>query len=309
MPKPFQFDIQVESRRISLRSYAKINIGLHILGRREDGYHEIRTIFQTVNLYDRLEIALIRGQEIEFTSDDRGLDPRHNLVVRAILSLSRLKKLDKGYRVHLEKRIPVGAGLGGGSSNAAAAIHGIRRLLNLNLSHKELFEIGGSLGSDVPFFFVGGTALGVGRGAEVYPLEDQPEKYLLLVVPTYAISTVDAYARVTLPLTKKSKKSMIPVFCPGYLDSLDRRNFVGNDFEKVAFRDFPKLRGIKKNLLETGAFAAGLTGSGSALFGLFNSKRELLKARRAIESKQFRVIPTKTLSRKQYWNCLVESLQ
>ena len=126
MPKPFQFDIQVESRRISLRSYAKINIGLHILGRREDGYHEIRTIFQTVNLYDRLEIALIRGQEIEFTSDDRGLDPRHNLVVRAILSLSRLKKLDKGYRVHLEKRIPVGAGLGGGSSNAAAAIHGIQ---------------------------------------------------------------------------------------------------------------------------------------------------------------------------------------
>ena len=103
----------MKSRQISLRSYAKINIGLHILGRREDGYHEIRTIFQTVNLYDRLEIALIRGQAIEFTSDYRGLDPRHNLVVRAILSLSRLKKLDKGYRVHLEKRIPVGAGLGG----------------------------------------------------------------------------------------------------------------------------------------------------------------------------------------------------
>jgi len=299
----------VKSRQISLRSYAKINIGLHILGRREDGYHEIRTIFQTVNLYDRLEIALIQDGKIEFTSDSRELDPHHNLVVRAILSLSRFKKLDKGYRVHLEKEIPIGAGLGGGSSNAAATIHGIRRLLDLNLSYKELLEIGEALGSDVPFFFVGGTALGVGRGAEVYPLEDQPEKYLLLVVPTGAVSTVDAYARVTLPLTKKSKKSMIPTFCPDYLDSLGQRNFIGNDFETVAFHDFPKLKGVKRKLLERGALAAGLTGSGSALFGLFNSKGDLLEARGAIESKEFRIIQTKTLSRKQYWNCLVESLQ
>ena len=299
----------MKSQQISLRSYAKINTGLHILGKREDGYHEIRTIFQTVNLYDRLDIALTQERKIEFTSDNRELDPRHNLVVRAILSLSRFKKLYKGYRVHLEKRIPAGAGLGGGSSNAAAAIHGIRRLLNLNLSHKELFEIGGTLGSDVPFFFVGGTALGVGSGAEVYPLEDQPEKDLLLVVPGYAISTVDAYARVTLPLTKKIKKSMIPVFCPGYLDSLDQGNFTANDFEKVAFRDFPRLKAIKQKLLDRGAFAAGLTGSGSALFGLFNSRGQLLKARDAIESKEFQTIQTNTLSRKQYLNCLVESLQ
>ena len=299
----------MKSRQISLRSYAKINIGLHILGKREDGYHEIRTIFQTVNLYDRLDIALTQERKIEFTSDNRELDPRHNLVVRAILSLSRFKKLYKGYRVHLEKRIPAGAGLGGGSSNAAAAIHGIKRLLNLSLSHEELFEIGGTLGSDVPFFFVGGTALGVGSGAEVYPLEDQPEKDLLLVVPGSAISTVDAYARVTLPLTKKIKKSMIPVFCPGYLDSLDQGNFIGNDFEKVAFRDFPRLKAIKQKLLDRGAFAAGLTGSGSALFGIFNSRGQLLKARDAIESKEFQTIQTNTLSRKQYWNCLVESLQ
>jgi 4-diphosphocytidyl-2-C-methyl-D-erythritol kinase len=307
--RPYKLASKMKSQQISLRSYAKINTGLHILGKREDGYHEIRTIFQTVNLYDRLEIALTQGRKVEFTSDDRELDPRHNLVVKAILSLSRFKKLDKGYRIHLEKKIPVGAGLGGGSSNAAAAIHGISRLLNLNLSHKELFEIGGALGSDVPFFFVGGTALGVGSGAEVYPLEDQPEKYLLLIVPGYAISTVDAYARVTLPLTKKIKKSMIPAFCPGYLDSLDQGNFTGNDFEKVAFRDFPRLKGIKKKLLDRGAVAAGLTGSGSALFGLFNSREELLKARDAIASKEFQIIQTNTLSRKQYWNCLVESLQ
>jgi 4-diphosphocytidyl-2-C-methyl-D-erythritol kinase len=299
----------VKFQRIVLRSYAKINLGLHILGRRGDGYHEIRTVFQTIRLHDRLVIELIRKRTIEFECDCDQIRSNENLVVRAINCLCQDMHISRGFRVHLKKKIPLGAGLGGGSSNAAAAVLGIRRLLGLNLSNEDLFEIGGVLGSDVPFFFVGGRALGVGRGSEVYPLEDQPAKYLLLLVPPYPVSTARAYGRLSLALTKKMNKSMIPVFCPGYMDSLDRGDGVGNDFEKVVFEDFPELKQLKTRLLNQGADTAALTGSGSTLFALFSSKEDLLKARDGINAEGCQLIPTRTLSRTQYASCIVESLQ
>lgn len=296
-------------QRIVLRSYAKINLGLHILGKRGDGYHEIRTVFQTISLHDRLEIELIRKRTIEFECDCDQIRSNENLVVRAINCLCQYMHVSRGFRVRLKKKIPLGAGLGGGSSNAATAVLGIRRLLGLNLSNEDLFEIGGALGSDVPFFFVGGRVLGVGRGSEVYPLEDQPAKYLLLLVPPYPVSTARAYARLSLALTKKVNKSMIPVFCPGYMDSLDQGNGVGNDFEKVVFEDFPELKQLKARLLSRGADTAALTGSGSTLFALFNSRGDLLKARDGIKAKGTQLIPARTVSRTQYVSCIVESLQ
>jgi len=199
-------------QRIVLRSYAKINLGLHIIGRRGDGYHEIRTVFQTIRLHDRLEIERIRKRAIEFECNFDQIRTEENLVVRAVKCLCQYVGISQGFRVRLQKKIPLGAGLGGGSSNAATAVLGVRRLLNLKLSNEDLFEIGGLLGSDVPFFFVGGRALGVGRGSEVYPLEDQPVKYILLLVPPYPVSTARAYARLSLALTKNMNKSMIPVF-------------------------------------------------------------------------------------------------
>jgi 4-diphosphocytidyl-2-C-methyl-D-erythritol kinase len=297
------------TEQIALRSFAKINLGLQVVGKREDGFHEIRTVFQTVELHDRLQIRLVRGHEIEFESNHAALHPVDNLVVKAITALNRFLRLKQGCRVQLEKRIPLGSGLGGGSSNAAAAILGMKKLLNLDVPTRLLFEMGGLLGSDVCFFFVGGTALGVGRGAEVYPLTEHPESYVLLIVPTASVSTKQAYARVRLPLTKQSGKSMIPVFCSGYLDSLDGNKLLENDFEKVVFCDFPELKRIKRELLRLGASGAGLTGSGSALFGLFESELKLLKARDRVASDDFYFIETKTLQRHQYWNCLVESLQ
>lgn len=299
----------MKPKQISLRSYAKINLGLQILGKREDGFHEIRTVLQSVDLHDRLQIRLIKANRIEFDSDHKALHPSDNLVVKAVSALNRVLSLKQGYRIHLEKRIPLGTGLGGGSSNAAAAILGMKKLLNLNLSTRQLFEIGGSLGSDVPFFFVGGTALGVGTGSEIYPLEERAQSHVLLVVPFRRVSTAQAYAKLRLPLTKDSGKSMIPVFCSAYLDSWGCSQFLENDFERVVFRDFAKLKRIKRELLKLGALAAGLTGSGSALFGLFDSKSRMLKARNGVASDDFQFIETKTLQRQQYWNCLVESLE
>jgi 4-diphosphocytidyl-2-C-methyl-D-erythritol kinase len=296
-------------QRVRLRSYAKINLGLHVLGKRDDGYHEIRTVFQTISSFDRLQIELSQGQKVEFECDLKELNQSNNLVVKAINTLKQFMNLSQGFRVNLEKRIPVGAGLGGGSSNAAATILGIKKLLNLTLSYQDLIELGGLLGSDVPFFFLGGTALGIGRGAEIYPLEEQTQKYLLLIVPSCSVSTVDAYARMSLPLTKRIGKSMIPVFCSAYLDSLEHRDSVKNDFEEMIFHDLPKLGKVKEELLNRGALTAALTGSGSALFGLFNSRAEVLKAKDAIEARNFRLIESKTLSRREYQNCLVESLQ
>jgi 4-diphosphocytidyl-2-C-methyl-D-erythritol kinase len=296
-------------QQIALRSYAKINLGLQVVRKRGDGFHEIRTVFQTIELHDRLQIRLVSGRHIEFESDHTALHPIDNLVVKAISALNSSLRLKQGCRVQLEKRIPLGSGLGGGSSNAAAAILGMKKLLNLDIPTRQLFEMGGLLGSDVPFFFVGGTALGVGRGSEIYPLADHALNHILLVVPSAGVSTKLAYTRMRLPLTKQGGKSMIPVFCSAYVDSLNGNKFLENDFEKVVFRDFPGLKQIRRELLKLGALAAGLTGSGSALFGLFDSKSRMLKARNGVASDDFQFIETKTLQRQQYWNCLVESLE
>jgi len=296
-------------RQIALRSYAKINRGLQVLGRREDGFHEIRTVFQTIDLYDRLQIRLRRGQQIEFDSSNNALHPSDNLVVKALKALNELLGLKQGCRVRLEKRIPIGSGLGGGSSNAAAAILGMNQLLRLNLSTRKLCELGESLGSDVPFFFVGGTALGIGRGAEIYPLQEPASTRVLLVIPYQRVSTEQAYARLRLPLTKKGRKSMIPVFCSAYLDSQNHNQFLENDFERTVFHDFPELKRMKHELRRLGASGAGLTGSGSAIFALFDSEAKMLKARESVAADTYQFIETRTLQRQEYWNCLVESLQ
>ena len=297
------------ARQICLRSYAKINRGLQVLSKREDGFHEIRTVFQTVDLYDRLQIQLSRGRRVEFDSSDNAIHRADNLVVKALDGLNRLLNLKQGCRVRLEKRIPVGSGLGGGSSNAAAAILGMKQLLDLNLSSRQLMELGESLGSDVPFFFVGGMALGIGRGSEIYPLQEPAVSNVLLVIPYQRVSTEHAYARLRLRLTKKRGKSMIPVFCSAYLDSRNHNQFLENDFERTVFRDFPELKRIKRELRRLGALGAGLTGSGSAIFGLFDSEAKMLKARETVASDSYQFIETRTLQRQEYWNCLVESLQ
>jgi 4-diphosphocytidyl-2-C-methyl-D-erythritol kinase len=294
---------------ICLRSFAKINLGLHILGKRQDGYHEIRTLFQSIDLHDRIEITRRTNEGVTLECSRPDLSHSGNLVTKAAQMFVNMLDRPVGLHLRLEKTIPIGAGLGGGSSNAATTLLGLQRLLGKSLSTDQLFELGGHLGSDVPFFFVGGTALGVGRGSEVYPLEEQEENHVLVVVPLFSVPTPNAYARAGLGLTKRVNDSMIPVFCSGYLDSVKERWLLENDFEKTVLEDRAELRQLMRSLTRLGARGVRLTGSGAALFALYGSEDELQKAQDHFSSTNVRAIRTRTLSRVQYWQCLVESLQ
>jgi 4-diphosphocytidyl-2-C-methyl-D-erythritol kinase len=297
------------ARTILLRSYAKINLGLHVLSRRDDGYHELRTLFQSIDFHDTIRIEKTRRDGISFQSDCPSIDPQDNLVVKAIQAVCDLSGVRPRMHVQLEKRIPLGAGLGGGSSNAASALWGVNRLLNLKLSMAELLDIGGGLGSDVCFFFLGGLALGIGRGSEVYPLPDQPERHLLLAVPEFPVATPQAYGRLSLTLTKFLKDSKIPVFCSDCLDYLSLGGQIRNDFEQVIFDDYPALRRLKDKLLRSGAQTAAMTGSGSVVFGFFASQKDRDQAQHAQEWTRARLIPARTLTRAEYQAGWVESLR
>ncbi|MFN8008059.1 MAG: 4-(cytidine 5'-diphospho)-2-C-methyl-D-erythritol kinase [Terriglobia bacterium] len=293
--------------QVQLRSFAKVNFGLQVLGKRGDGFHEIRTLLQTVALHDQIRLTRSRTPGIQFTSNSEELNPTRNLVAEAIRLYQRRMKASGGIRVHLDKNIPIGAGLGGGSGNAAATLWGMSFLHQRPLPLKQLLEWGAELGSDVPFFFLGGKCLGIGRGAEIYPLEDAPKLHILIVVPPFAVSTASAYARLSLKLTKKGSLDKIPHFCSGYLNRLSGTGTLENDFESVVFSDFPQLKKIKQLLIRSGARDAGLSGSGSALYGVFGSRKELFKARSVVESKGIRLIATNTLNRVEFLKSVIEA--
>jgi len=301
--------MSTQPHQIALRSYAKVNLGLHILGKRTDGYHEVRTVLQTIGLHDRLILTRKRTRGIQFSSNEPGIHPTDNLVVRAIEAFQQHTGVSGGLTAKLEKAIPLGAGLGGGSSNAASTLLGLARLFRLNLLGSDLLHCAGQLGSDVPFFLLGGTALGIGRGSEVYPLEELPKRHVLLAIPSRGISTAEAYGRLSLQLTKTDPESMIPRFCSGFWASLERQKLQENDFEPFFFEHFPKLRKVKGDWLAAGAVQAGLTGSGSALFGIFEQKRELARAVSKAAGLDLRFIQTHTLKRAAYHSGIVESLQ
>jgi len=301
--------MSTDHTQITLRSYAKINLGLHILGKRPDGYHEVRTVLQTIALHDHLILTRKRTRGIQFSSNEPGIDPADNLVVRAIEVFQRQTGVPGGLTATLEKTIPLGAGLGGGSSNAATTLLGLARLFRLDLRRSDLLLSAGQLGSDVPFFLLGGTALGIGRGSEVYPMEELPKRHVLLGIPSKGISTSEAYGRLSLQLTNTHSESMIPRFCSGLWASLEGHKLQENDFEPTFFEQFPKLRKVKSDWLAAGAVAASLTGSGSALFGLFDQKRELAYAVSKAAGLHLRFIQTHTLKRTAYHSGMVESLR
>ncbi len=301
-------------RVLSGRAPAKVNLALKILERRADGFHELRTVFQTISLADRLLVGLGRGGPAQdrLSCSDPTLEGPRNLAARAARALLDAGGWKGAAAITLEKRIPVGAGLGGGSSDAAAVLLALRRLLKPAPPVALLFEVAASLGSDVPFFLVGGTALGIGRGEEVYPLPDQPRKWLLLLAPDLQIATPDAYrelARGRPRLTAASRRNIINGFCSGVSVSEDREgeSLAGtplasfeNDFEAVVFRQHPALKNWKGKLLRSGASRAMLSGSGSALFGVFSDRRQALLARAGFDAFPGKVSVVRTLTRRTY---------
>ncbi|MBI1750717.1 MAG: 4-(cytidine 5'-diphospho)-2-C-methyl-D-erythritol kinase [Acidobacteria bacterium] len=289
-------------RFLRISAFAKINLCLDILGRRADGYHELRTVFQTISLHDTLELSLTRNPGIVLECDDPSLPlGRENLVWRALDVLRRALRLRSGVHAMLHKQIPAGRGLGGGSSDAAAALIGLLRLTGRRLPAPRLLEIAAGLGADVPFFLCGGRALGVGRGDEIYPLPDLPRRAVLVVSPaSIAVPTRDAYAWVSSTLTERRPASKIWCFCA--LCWSPQWNALSNGFEKAVFARHPRLGTIKRKLLQGGAAEAALAGSGSAVFGVFPDPAQARRTARSFSDDRAFVV--RTLSRKEYLRAL-----
>jgi 4-diphosphocytidyl-2-C-methyl-D-erythritol kinase len=288
-------------KSIRLRAFAKINLGLQILGRRPDGYHAIRTIYQTIALHDRLEISLRQaGEGISLECDNPAIPSgRENLVFRACALWRRARGFGGGIHVRLEKNIPAGSGLGGASSDAAAALEGLERLTGEELSPRDRFSLAAQLGSDVPLFLLGGRVLGCGRGEEVYPLSDLPPRKCLVVFPGFAVSTREAYREASLRLTSPGKVRSIERFGAGPQFPLTSWGPAENDFEQVVFARWPELARLKRHFIRAGAEIASLTGSGSAVYAVFASARQLVCASKLIP-KGWLLFRSRTLSRAEY---------
>ena len=265
---------------LRLRAFAKINLCLHVMGKRPDGYHELRTIFQAISLHDTLVLTPTRRPQIFLKTSDPALPTGpENLVSRAIAAIGAEIGYGGGIRAFLEKRTPVARGLGGGSSDAAAAIIGMLRLTKRKVPLERLMEIAAGIGADVPFFLFGGRAVAVNRGDEIYPLPDGPKRTILVVSPRdIGVSTKEAYQWVGAELTNRPKPPNIWGFCA--LCWSRQETGVSNDFEAPVFSRHPRLREIRDGLLQGGAAAAALAGSGSAVFGVFRNPAQARRAAR-----------------------------
>jgi len=291
-------------REVRIPAFAKVNLRLDILGKRADGYHELRTIFQTVSLHDELRLRATRHPGISLSILGNALlsqEPfQKNLVYRAVDVLRHELKIRSGVEIALRKKIPAGRGLGGGSSDAAAALLGYLRLTKSVLPVEHLLAIAASLGADVPFFLQGGRALGISRGDEIYPLPDIPKRTILIVSPkSIHVPTPDAYKwlkAAPLTLTKTLAVSKLWRFCA--LCWSAQGSGLANDFEPPVFRRHPRLGQIKRALLQEGASEASLAGSGSAVFGVFPSPA--LARRAAVGFPDDQTFVCETLSRGRY---------
>jgi len=289
---------------VRIPAFAKINLRLDILGKRSDGFHELRTIFQTISLHDELRLRSRRQPGISlaiYGNESLSLElPQENLVYRAVNALRYELKIRSGVEIQLKKAIPAGRGLGGGSSDAAAALLGYLRLTGKKLAVPRLMEIAGSLGADVPFFLLGGRALGISKGDEIYPLEDIPKLHLLVVSPRdIHVPTPDAYRWLKakpLGLTNRAANSKLSRFCA--LSWSAQGSGLSNDFERPVFGRHPRLDQIKRALLHRGASEASLAGSGSAVFGVFPSPA--MARRAAVGFPHDQTFVCETLSRDRY---------
>jgi 4-diphosphocytidyl-2-C-methyl-D-erythritol kinase len=291
----------VSKKSFTLPSFAKINWYLRVLGKREDGFHELCTLFQTISLYDNLTFAA--ADKITLTCNDFSVPvDETNLVVKTAMILRDKYAVKSGAAIHLEKRIPAPGGLGGGSSNAAVTLLGLTKLWNIKIEVKELLRLGGKIGSDVPFFFYGGTALGTGRGSEITPVKDFTENFLLIVTPRIDVSTNDAFARLNAPrLTNFASKSILNL-CRIDAENLSLRQAnLKNDFEPSVFAVQREIQRVKEKLLELGAVQANLSGSGASVFAIFDKEETRQATLKALEVEtNWRKFAVATVSRQEY---------
>jgi 4-diphosphocytidyl-2-C-methyl-D-erythritol kinase len=272
---------------IELEAFAKVNRSLVVLGLRPDGYHEIDTLFQTIDLSDGIRLEEDRSLSLSVDGIDLPEDGQ-NLVVRAAQALLRRAGVVRGARIRLSKKIPVGAGLGGGSADAAATLLGLNALWRLERTVDDLCPIAAMVGSDVPFFLFGGLARGTGRGERIETLPDPPDECLVLLLPPFGMATPEVYRALDAgpgpdPLPPGAHFSAMP----------DR-----NDLEAAAERLRPELSSLRSALVSQGAVSARLSGSGSTVFGVFRSEPEARAAAAALGRREgVRALVSRTLPR------------
>jgi 4-diphosphocytidyl-2-C-methyl-D-erythritol kinase len=297
----------VSTPLLTLPSFAKINRSLRILGKRPDGYHEIRTVLQTVSLHDTLQFSIAPDPEITLSCDNPVIpNDQNNLIMRAAMTLRDHYGVRTGVSIHLEKRIPVQGGLGGGSSNGAVTLLGLAHLWKVSATVSELEQLAAGLGSDVPFFLIGGRALGTGTGTKLSALPDLDVQELLIVAPLATVSTAEAYKALSSPALTTPKSDSILAISHGPSSSSDSDQCVvsgdlGNDFEEVIFDIEPEIGRVKNALLQAGARGALLAGSGSSVFGIFDNREARQRALEQIRAESsWRIFPCATVSREEY---------
>jgi 4-diphosphocytidyl-2-C-methyl-D-erythritol kinase len=296
-------------RSINLPSFAKINLDLRILGTRPDGFHDLKTIFQSLALFDNVTVTVRRGP-IAVTCDEPDIPTdQRNLVWKAASLLHRTatgkSSAPRDIAIDLRKRVPSEAGLGGGSSNAAMTLLALNKLWRLDLDLSTLSRIGARLGADVPYFIVGGTALGLGRGDDIYPLADMPPVHVVILRPGFGVATNDAYKW----FDEDSRRSLkdppprpVPPGWPAWSTTLR------NDLEIPVVRHHPAIGRIRQSLLDAGATFAAMSGSGSAVFGLFERADAARRTANDLARPGWLSLHTRTLSRREYDRRVAQSL-
>lgn len=300
---------------LPILSFAKVNLSLRILGKRPDNYHEIQTVLQTVSLHDRLSLVKTSGGKIVFSCDDPAIPvDGSNLVVMAAEAIREKFRVASSCEIHLAKRLPVQAGLGGGSSNAAATLRALTRLWNLPATTPDLLELATTLGADVPFFIEGGCALATGIGTDLTPLPDLPQLQVLIVAPPVTVSTKTAYQALKAPaLTTSDSVFRLAISRTQAIFSDSKQwglcDHLENDFERVIFDIEPEIRRVKEALIQAGARCALLAGSGSSVFGIFDSNEVLKNAAQALQQESgWRIFSCVTLSRDEYLHSLSSAI-
>ena len=293
------------SLTVTLPSFAKINLHLQVIGRRPDGFHDLCTVFQTISLHDTISVSA--ADDVRMTCGDKRIPvDERNLVVRAAQDLREYYKIRCGASIHLDKRIPAPGGLGGGSSNAAVILVALSKLWGINATVDELYPVAERLGSDVPFFLYGGTALGMGRGEIIEPISDFDEKFMLVVAPDVAVATRDAFKRLKVrALTKQESKRKLQI-CRFDLESADfKYTAFKNDFEISVFATYPEVERVKNALLDLGADRAMLSGSGGSVFAIFDKEETRQAAMKALDKEvNWRKFAVATISRDEYREAL-----
>ncbi len=285
-------------KKITYESFAKVNLFLELLGKRNDGFWEIETIFQAISLSDILTFEIVEKDTISFSCNWKELENEENLVIKAARMLQRTGKIRKGVKISLQKRIPLGAGLGGGSSNAALALKVLSCLWEIDVGSQELHEMAASLGSDVSFFLTGGTCLGKGRGEVITSLPSLPAWEIFLIFPPFLVYTKDVYADARLPKTYLSSEPM-----QNAVKKQDKEGVLSNLFnrlEDVVFRSYPELKAWREELRWLGLKNTLVSGSGPTLFGFLSGAEDVRRVREWAKKKKlrcecFQFQPTKIL--------------